>query len=114
MTYPNTPIPPWTPAMQALWDTAMHITRTQGAYGCEFPEPKTSFRPCAGGSMFHTILFVATASPEDVAAHLTAVRENMEGWKARVAASKGRLLSPRHEKPVDLTGIDLSKMEINI
>lgn len=100
--------------MQALWDKAMHIERTRGAYGVGFPMPGTSFKPPAAGTFLHTLLFVATHGEPEVEEHLAAVRENMEGWKARVAASKGRTIVTRHEPPADIAGIDLSKMEINI
>jgi hypothetical protein len=114
MTYPDCPVPPWTPEMQALWDKAMEIERTRGAYGVGFPQLGTTFRPPAAGTMLHTLLFVTTAQRADVEDHLAAVRENMEGWKERVRNARGRTLVTRHEKPVSLEGIDLAKVKINI
>lgn len=109
MTYPNCPVPPWTPEMQVLWNEAMLIERTRGAYGVGFPQPGTNYRPPAAGSMLHTILFVATSDHDTVAQHLTAVRENMEGWKERVKAAgtgKRALVSTRD--------IDVSKLEFKL
>lgn len=114
MTYPNCPVPPWTPAMQALWDKAMHIERTRGAYGVGFPVEGTTFRPPAAGTFLHTLLFVATSDPDTVAAYLRAVRENMEGWKARVAASRGKTLYVRHDKLAPMHGVDLSQVEFKL
>ena len=116
MTYPNCPVPPWTPAMQALWNSAMFIERTRGAYGVGFPQPGATYPPPVAGTFLHTILFVATAAPEEVEAHLLAVRENMEGWKARVRASRGKskLSVVRDSGPVTLTSVDLTKVEFKL
>lgn len=110
MTYPNAPLPPTSPEMQALWDRAMLIARTRGAYGCAFPQPGTSFRPPTPGTMLHDILFVCTATGAEVDDHLAAVRENMIGWKARVAASGGK----RRESIVRVPDLDVSKLEITL
>jgi hypothetical protein len=116
VTYPNTPIPPWTPEMQALWNKAMEIERTRGAYGVGFPAPGTTFKPPAAGTMLHTILFVATAQRADVEDHLRDVRENMEGWKARVRDARGKNARTvtRHEPAPNLSAIDLGKLEFKL
>lgn len=96
---------PWTPAQQRLWDTAMLIERTKGAYGCAFPVPGTTFRPPTPGTMLHTLTFVASASEADVAAHLAAVRADMEAWRERVRNA------PPSRRPLL---IDIQDLEINI
>lgn len=108
MTYPNCPVPPWTLEMQELWNKAMLIERTRGAYGVGFPQPGTNYRPPAAGTMLHTILFVATAQAADVEDHLVAVRENMEGWKERVRASGGK------NKLSVVRDLDVSKLEFKL
>lgn len=104
-----------TTAMQALWDRAMLIARTRGAYGCSFPLPGTVFPLPTPGTMLHDILFVCTATEEEIDAHLAAVREDMIAWKAKVAASRGKSgrLLVRHE-PVNISGLDLDKIEIDL
>lgn len=94
--------------MQRIFDRAMFLERTRGAYGVGFPERGMTFRPPAPGTFMHTLLFTALATNEEYEAHYEAVRENMEGWKARVKASSGKsaLLSVR--------GIDTSKLNISI
>jgi hypothetical protein len=114
MSYPNCPVPPWTPEMQRLWNAAMLIERTRGAYGVGFPQPGTDYRPPAAGTFMHTLLFVATSERDTVEAHLAAVRENMEGWKARVRAAgngKRALISTRAP---DVSKVDVSKLEFKL
>lgn len=112
----NQPYPEWSAEMQALWDRAMYLARTRGAYGCAFPQPGTSFKPPTAGSMLNDIIFVATASDEQYEAHLAAVREDMIAWKARVAASGGKrkLLLNRPDRPVNLAGLDLANVEFKL
>jgi hypothetical protein len=105
----NQPHPEWTPEMQALWDRAMFLTRTRGAYGVGFPQPGTSFAPPTEGTMLHDILFVATASDEEYEAHLEAVRVDMTAWKERVKNARGRLISTSVTR-----GIDVDKLEISL
>lgn len=110
MSYPNCPVPPWSDDMQRLWDQAMLIERTRGAYGVGFPQPGTTFRPPAAGTMLHTLLFVATSERDVVDAHLASVRENMEGWKERVRlAGKGK-----NARALPRVNIDVSKLEFKL
>jgi hypothetical protein len=100
--------------MQALWNRAMFLTRTRGAYGCAFPMPGTSYPPPTQGTMLFDILFCAIASEEEYTAHLEAVRENMIGWKERVRSGKSGRTLTRHEPIPRLEGIDLSKLEFKL
>jgi hypothetical protein len=106
----NTPVPSWTPEMQRLWNRAMLMERTRGAYGCAFPVPGTSYRPPVPGTMLHTILFAALATDEEYEDLLTRMRENMLEWKARVRASGNK----RRETITDVSGIDISSLEIKL
>jgi hypothetical protein len=91
--------------MQALWDKAMFLERTRGAYGCAFPMPGSTYQPPTPGTMLHSILFVVTASEEEYQAHLAEVRADMENWKARVKVQR---------KPLPTFGIDTSKLEFKL
>lgn len=106
---------PMTTEMQQLWNRAMLLTRTRGAYGLAFPVPGTNYDPPCEGSMLRDILFVCTASDEEYEAFLQTVREDMIAWKARVAASSGKnKLSMVRSAPVSLKGIDLEKVEFKL
>lgn len=95
-------------AMQSLWDRAMLIARTRGAYGAaSFPEPGTSFPLPTPNTMLHDILFVAAATDEEYEARLAEIRADMTAWKARVRASGGK----RREL---ITDVDLSKVEFDL
>lgn len=101
-------------SMQTLWDRAMLIARTRGAYGdAPFPSPDATFPLPQPRTMLHDLLFVCTATDEEYDTHLAAVRADMEQWKARVRASRGKLLSVR-ETAVDLTDVDLTKVEFTL
>lgn len=93
--------------MQIIWDRAMLIARTRGAYGCAFPLPGTTFPPPTPGTMLHDMAFVASCTDDEYNALLEAVRKDMTEWKARVAAS-GRGNSTL------IKSIDISKLEIDI
>lgn len=100
--------PPWTAEMQALWDRAMLIARTRGAYGCAFPQPGTSFTPPTPGTMLYDICFAALAPSEEYDAWLESLRASMLAWKQRVrdSGNKRRELITK----VDVSSIDTSKM----
>lgn len=96
--------PPWTPAMQSIWDRAMHLARTRRAYGCAFPMPGTSFQPPSEGSMLIDVLFACIATDAEYEAHLTVVREDMVAWKAGVKSARPALIS----------NLDVSKLEFKL
>jgi hypothetical protein len=100
--------------MQRTWDRAMLLARTRGAYGCDFPEPGTTFPAPTGGTMLNDLCFVATCTDEEYDALLAAIREDVKQWKDRVAASrgKGKLTSTGNNDL--LREVDVSKLEINL
>jgi hypothetical protein len=97
--------PQWTPEMQRIWDRAMLIARTRGAYGCTFPVPGTTFRPPTEGTMLYDLCFAASATEEEYQAHLNEVREDMLAWKERVRNAR---------PPSRNLGIDVSKLKITL
>lgn len=76
--------PPFTPAMQALWDRAMHLQRTVTSYGVALPQPGTTYARPPDGALINMILFAATAPPEAYDEFAEAARLDMLAWKARV------------------------------
>lgn len=104
-----------TAEMQALWNKAMLLARTRGAYGVAFPMPGATYPLPQPGTMLFDILFACTASEAGFEDHLAAVREDMIAWKARVAASGGkRRESIVRDVNVEALGLDLSKMEFKL
>ena len=105
-------VAPWTPAMQALWDRAMLVARTRGAYGCAFPMPGTRFSPPTEGTMLYDLIFCCVADDAEYEAHLAEIREDMLAWKERVRNSghKRRELVTK----VNLSGVDLTKVEFKL
>lgn len=99
--------------MQALWNRAMLLARTRGAYGLAFPMPGTDYRPPCEGSILHDILFASVATEEEYEAHLAAVREDMVAWKERVGNSRGKTARTLNRQP-DLSGIDVGKLEFKL
>lgn len=102
--------PQWTPEMQRIWDRAMLLARTRGAYGCTFPVPGTTFRPPTEGTMLYDLCFAASASEEEYAAHLSEIREDMLAWKERVRNAR----PARREPSIKLEGLDLSQIKITL
>lgn len=98
---------PTTEAQQRLWDRAMMIARTRGAYGCAFPMPDTSFPLPAQGTMLRDILFACTATNEEYEQVLAAIRADMVAWKERVRTSKPS------KRPI-ITDIDVTVLDLNI
>lgn len=99
---------PDTPEAQRLWDRAMLIARTRGAYGCAFPVEGTTFKLPQQGTMLRDILFACTATDAEYKALLAAIREDMLQWKERVRASGGK------SKLSIVRDLDVSKLEITL
>lgn len=89
----------WTPEMQAAWDNFLRIREVKSAYGARPlpPEGQRYARPniyisSTGEEHFQSpcaeAIFLALASPEEIAAFESYARTDMREWKTAVQATR--------------------------